>query len=256
MLGRCSIPLYNGLPQSQKRERLVRTYSETMAQQASRPAETEPVGSALGSTDADVTVPATLGARIRQERQAAGLTVRKLAARIEVSPSLISQIERGRATPSVATLWSIATELGLPVGDLFNDAEAALGAGSSTPVQLRETRTAITLAGGVRWERLTPTPEHEFDFVYVVYPAGSESCPPDALSQHGGKECGYVISGKLGVQVGFEEYALRSGDSISFESHRPHRLWAIGNEPAVAVWTVLNRQGDDRAALLRGETSQ
>jgi transcriptional regulator with XRE-family HTH domain len=224
-----------------------------MARQASRRAEKEPVGSAAPSV-AEVTVPATLGARIRHERQAAGLTVRKLAARIEVSPSLISQIERGRATPSVATLWAIATELGLPVGDLFSDAEAARGTpAASTPVQPRQTRTAITLAGGVRWERLTPAPDHEVDFVYVVYPVGSESCPPDALSQHGGKEYGYVISGKLGVQIGFDEYALRAGDSISFESHRPHRLWAIGTEPAVAVWTVLNRKGDDRAALLRGE---
>ena len=202
-------------------------------------------------------MPGTLGARIRQERQAAGLTVRRLAARIEVSPSLISQIERGRASPSVATLWAIATELGLPVGDLFSDAEAALGTPAAVDGRAtRQTRTAITLAGGVRWERLTATPDHEVDFVYVVYPVGSESCPPDALSQHGGKEYGYVISGKLGVQIGFDEYALRAGDSISFESHRPHRLWAIGNEPAVAVWTVVNRKGDDRAALLRGEHSK
>ncbi len=202
-------------------------------------------------------MPGTLGARIRHERQAADLTVRKLAARIDVSPSLISQIERGRASPSVATLWAIATELGLPVGDLFSDAEAALGTPApSSAVQQRNTRTAITLAGGVRWERLTPTPDHEVDFVYVVYPVGSESCPPDALSQHGGKEYGYVISGKLGVRIGFDEYALRAGDSISFESHRPHRLWTIGNEPAVAVWTVVNRKGDDRAAPLRAETSR
>ena len=225
-----------------------------MARQASRPAESAPARSALESRDAEATVPASLGARIRQERQAAGLTVRRLAARIDVSPSLISQIERGRATPSVATLWAIASELGLPVGDLFSDAEAAFGTPpSTTPVQLRQTRTTITLAGGVRWERLTPTPDHEVDFVYVVYPVGSESCPPDALSQHGGKEYGYVISGKLGVQIGFDEYALRAGDSVTFESHRPHRLWAIGNEPAVAVWTVINRGGDERAALLRGE---
>jgi transcriptional regulator with XRE-family HTH domain len=228
-----------------------------MARQASQRVDNNALESTLAAAEAQVTVPATLGARIRHERQAAGLTVRKLAARISVSPSLISQIERGRATPSVATLWAIATELGLPVGDLFSDAEAALGTSApTTPVQLRQTRTAITLAGGVRWERLTPTPDHEVDFVYVVYPVGSESCPPDALTQHGGKEYGYVISGRLGVQIGFDEHTLRAGDSISFESHRPHRLWAIGKGPAVAVWTVLNRRGDDRAALLRGETSQ
>jgi transcriptional regulator with XRE-family HTH domain len=193
-----------------------------------------------------------LGARIREERQAAGHTVRGLAARIDVSPSLISQIERGRATPSVGTLWAIATELDIPVGDLFDGAATARTArAASSPVQARETRKAITLAGGVRWERLTPTPDHDVDFIYVVYPVGAESCPPDALSRHGGKEYGYVISGTLGVQIGFDEHVVRPGDSICFDSQRPHRLWAIGSEPAVAVWTVLNRHSDDRAAPLR-----
>ena len=227
-----------------------------MARGAGRTVVTAVVGDG-NSPASDVTVQETLGARIRHERQAAGLTVRKLAARIQVSPSLISQIERGRATPSVATLWAIATELGLPVGDLFSDTEAAFGTGSSsTPVQTRQTRTAITLAGGVRWERLTPGPDHEVDFIYAVYPVGSESCAPDALSRHGGKEYGYVIDGKLGVQIGFDEYTLRAGDSISFESHRPHRLWAIGKEPAVAVWAVLNRRGDDRSMPLRGKPAE
>jgi transcriptional regulator with XRE-family HTH domain len=227
-----------------------------MARQASSSAQKEAGRPAPAPTSPaiEVTVPGSLGARIRHERQAAGLTVRRLAARIEVSPSLISQIERGRASPSVATLWAIATELGLPVGDLFSDAEAALGSPApATAVQERKSRTAITLAGGVRWERLTATPDHDVDFIYVVYPVGSESCPPDALSQHGGKEYGYVISGTLGVQIGFDTYTVAADDSISFESHRPHRLWAIGDEPAVAVWTVLNRKGDDRAAPLRAE---
>src|SRR5215208_2590491 len=77
----------------------------------------------------------TLGARIRYERRAASLTVRGLAGRIGVSPSLISQVERGRATPSVATLWAIATELGIPVGDLFSD--------SQFPARARAERGAI-----------------------------------------------------------------------------------------------------------------
>jgi DNA-binding XRE family transcriptional regulator len=93
-----------------------------MARQAGRPVASEQFGSTHAPTEGQVSVPGTLGARIRHERQAAGLTIRKLAGKIGVSPSLISQIERGRASPSVATLWSIASELGLPVGDLFSDA--------------------------------------------------------------------------------------------------------------------------------------
>jgi transcriptional regulator with XRE-family HTH domain len=194
-----------------------------------------------------------LGARIRQERELAGLTVRGLAARINVSPSLISQIERSRATPSVATLWAVATELGIPIGDLFNGLGAAqpARAAARSPVQQHETRKALTLEGGVRWERLTPGSDDVVDFVYIVYPVGAESCPPDASSRHGGQEYGYVLSGTLGVQIGTDEYVVRTNDSICFESAAPHRLWAMGDEPAVAVWAVVNMRADDPAKMAR-----
>jgi transcriptional regulator with XRE-family HTH domain len=215
------------------------------------PSET-PSAASDGREERD-SVSRLLGARIREEREAAGLTVRGLAARIGVSPSLISQIERDRATPSVATLWSLANELQIPIGELFNDplAAASKRTDSPSPVQSHETRKAITLAGGVRWERLTPDPDDDIDFLYVVYPVGAESCPPDALTRHGGKEYGYVISGTLAVQIGFETHVLRANDSISFEAVRPHRLSAVGNRPAVAVWMVINRSHDDRAASSR-----
>jgi transcriptional regulator with XRE-family HTH domain len=207
---------------------------------------------------ADVgTVSEALGSRIREQRRLAGLTVRGLASRTGLSPSLISQVERGRATPSVATLWAVATELGLSVADLFNDG-AETGDGSralrngrrqaaAPPVQPHETRRAITLEGGIRWERLTSTADDEVDFVYVEYPVGAASCDEEGLFRHGGREFGYVLSGTLGVRVGFEEYVVRENDSISFDSSMPHRLWAVGDEPVRAVWFVLNRRGDPRA---------
>jgi transcriptional regulator with XRE-family HTH domain len=190
-------------------------------------------------------VPELLGAKIRMERLATGLSVRGLAGRVDVSPSLISQIERGQATPSVATLWAIATELGLSVSDLFDGIGSTRKRGDGA-VQPHELRKAITLAGGVRWERLTTAPDHEADFVYVVYPVGAASCGEDDYQRHGGREFGYVISGTLGVGVGSESYIVRANDSISFESSMPHRLWTIGDEPVEAIWMVINRKGDPR----------
>jgi quercetin dioxygenase-like cupin family protein len=80
----------------------------------------------------------------------------------------------------------------------------------------------------------------------VRYEAGAESCPEDSLFRHEGKEYAYVLEGRLGVQIGFERYELGPGDSVSFNSVHPHRLWAIGDEPAVAIWAVVNRAGDFR----------
>ena len=57
-----------------------------------------------------------------------------------------------------------------------------------------------------------------------------------------------MLSGRLGVQVGFETYDLGPGDSLSFDGSLPHRLWAIGDEPAEAIWAVVGRQGGGQAA--------
>ena len=199
-------------------------------------------------------VPDDLGARLRLARTRTGITLRGLARTVGVSPSLVSQIETGRVMPSVGTLYAIANELGLLVDDLFSDADAAAAKGSAKrapddkrgPVQRPDTRKTIRLATGVRWERLTAAADDELEFLYVVYDVGSESCAEDMLTRHGGKEYAYVISGRLGIRIGFEEYLLGPGESISFDAQAPHRLWAVGRKPAVAIWAVLNRHGDAR----------
>jgi transcriptional regulator with XRE-family HTH domain len=201
---------------------------------------------------------AGLGSRLRAAREQKGMTVRGLARYVGVSPSLVSQIERSRVMPSVGTLYAIANELGLVVDDLFKgpvsrsktgerppESESSV-ADIQNPVLKPDQRKTISLADGVRWERLTPVPDKDLEFLIVVYNAGAESCPRDALIRHGGKEYAYLISGRLGIKISFEEFELGPGDSISFDAQMPHRLWTVGKEPAVAVWVVLNRHGDNR----------
>ena len=155
--------------------------------------------------------------------------------------------------PSVGTLYTITNQLGLVVDDLFRDAGAGLKgerpkgrADAADPVQRSANRKTIRLAEGVRWERLTPRPDPEVEFLYVVYEVGAESCDKDSLIRHGGKEYAYMISGRLGVKIGFEEFELEPGDSITFDAQMPHRLWTVGKKPAEALWVVYNRHGDSR----------
>ena len=192
--------------------------------------------------DSAAAVSEALGARIRIERERTGLSVRELARRANVSHSLISQIERGHVTPSVATLWAVASELGLLVADLFSGAEEArpglrgidtAGPSAPGPVQLHQTRTGITLEGGVRWERLTSTYDEDVDFIQVVYPVGSASCGEDALMRHGGREFGYIISGRLGVRIGFQEFEVGPDDSISFNGMIPTDSGRSETSPSV-----------------------
>src|SRR5215470_3452563 len=194
-----------------------------------------------------------IGQKLRQARERKNMSVRGLARYVGVSPSLVSQIERGRVMPSVGTLYSIANELGLVVDDLFTGTESKKTrerseavADLTNPVLHAAQRKSIRLADGVRWERLTPAPDKEVEFLLVVYDVGAESCPKDALIRHGGNEYAYLIRGRLGIKIGFEEFELGPGDSIAFDAQMPHRLWTIGKEPAEALWVVLNRHGDNR----------
>jgi transcriptional regulator with XRE-family HTH domain len=191
-----------------------------------------------------------VGNRLRAERERLSISLRELARRVGVSPSLVSQIELDRVNPSVSTLYAIVTELGMTMSDVFGDSrpdeQIVREPRGDGIVERPETRRVINLASGVRWERLTPHSDREVEFLYVVYPVGAASCPEDALMSHGGKEYGYVTSGTLGVRVGFEEYELGPGGSIAFDSSSPHRLWAIGDEPVHAIWVVIGREADPR----------
>ncbi len=213
-----------------------------------------------------------VGSHIRDRRQALDISVRELARRVGLSASLISQIERGKATPSVATLYAITTELGMSLDELFSgrgpaaptaigvfaDAAAGLrgldaqtrGNGSlpddapTGPVVRPGQRKVIQLHSGVRWELLTPYSDRDIDFLFVDYEPGGASCDPGVLMRHSGREYGYVLSGTLEVTVEFETYRLEPGDSISFDSTMPHRLATLGNEPVHAIWFVVGRSGD------------
>jgi quercetin dioxygenase-like cupin family protein len=109
-------------------------------------------------------------------------------------------------------------------------------------------RKVIQLDSGVRWERLTQSPDPNVDFLFVVYEPGGASCESSHLMRHSGREYGHVLSGTLQVTVGFEDHVLGPGDSISFDSTTPHRLATVGDEPVEAIWFVVGRSGDSRFA--------
>lgn len=212
----------------------------------------EPAGPARGG----------VGERIRAAREAARISVRELARRVEVSPSHVSQVERGLASFSVRTLYNVASELGLSMDTLFDDTPAV----ASRPRERRDAidppsgparaegedslvdsgivlrvadRPAIPLAGGTRWERLTARPERDAEFIEVVYPpAGPASARPKDFIQHASREYGLVVAGTLTVQVGFDVTTLRAGDSIAFDSVVPHRFWNETAEEVRAVWFI------------------
>ncbi len=212
---------------------------------------------------------AQLGPRLRRVREERGLSVRELARRISCSPSLISQIERGRSAPSVGILYAIASELRASLDFLFGatargdtmlatahgDGHLRLagtapegtgnGTGSGWPdghglVQRTGRRRTIDLASGVRWERLTPGADDRVDFLEVIYEPSGHSSDARRPLRHDGQEYGLIISGRLQASVGFETFELEPGDSIAFDSSLPHQYWNGTGADVRAIWVVVH----------------
>lgn len=191
------------------------------------------------------------------------MSVRELARRIGVSPSHVSQVERGLASFSVRALYNVASELGLSMDSLFGETPVEAVADPTRPgpvhvhvdgpdpladegIVLRaQSRPTIPLEGGTRWERLTPRQESGAEFIEVVYPPAPEdgSRTIDFI-QHSSREYGVVISGALTVQVGFETAVLHVGDSLAFDSVVPHRFWNDTDEEVRAVWFIWDNPRD------------
>lgn len=186
-----------------------------------------------------------MGRRIAAYRTQRGLRVSDLARSVGVSPSLVSQIERGQSRPSVSTLFAVAETLGLPVDAFFREQP-----GSASPVEPRAARVytdpyvvrraervGIDIEGGVRWERLTPTTLRDVEFMELVYGPGAQSSP--TLYRHPGTEMIVILSGRLDIYLGFDSYHLGPGDSMHFSSALPHRYVNPTQETTRAVTTIL-----------------
>jgi transcriptional regulator with XRE-family HTH domain len=207
---------------------------------------------AESDTDAHVDAASGLGPRVAAHRARRGVKVSALARQVGVSPSLISQIERGQSRPSVSTLFALAEALEVPVDAFFRDtappdaaspepaeahAENGPAAAGHRYVVRRGERAAIDIEGGVRWERLTPTQLPDLEFMELVYAPGAES--HSALYLHPGMELVLLLSGRMNIFVGFDRYELEPGDSICFPSTTPHRYVNPGDETARAVTVIL-----------------
>ena len=208
-------------------------------------------------TVADSSTP-SVGAQLRERRFAVGMSLRELARRIEVSPSLVSQIETGKIQPSVRTLIAIVSELGLSVDHIFERAglgsgpaaaseparRGTLDAGGAAGVFRADQHSVIRLQAGVEWQRMTTWEDPPVEFIIALYAPGASSSPDGTLMRHSGREFGMVLSGTLHVTVGFEEHVLEPGDSISFSSTVPHRLHNEGSVEVRAVWVSHGRYGE------------
>jgi transcriptional regulator with XRE-family HTH domain len=164
-----------------------------------------------------------LGQAIRDSRQKRGWTLRELADAAGVSVSLISQVERGTADPSLETLRDLA--------DALETTPFSLLAGR--PVRSRLVRSGggsrIALPGAdVDFELITPSLDHSFEVARFMLRPGGQSI--QEARGHPGEEAVVVQSGSARFEIGEEKHVLGPGDLLMWDARIPHRAVALGDD--------------------------
>ena len=192
----------------------VRTGIETAPERA----DVEPAG-----------IEVDLGARIRALRLASGLTLRRVAADAGVTESFLSQVERGVASPSIATVQRIARALGQSIAELFAADDRA-----GIVVRSADRRRVVYQGLGAVDEFLTRGTDGRLQVILsTIEPGGGTG--DEAYSHESDEEVVIVLEGALDLWVGPEHFRLETGDAVTHSSRLPHR----NTNPGPGVARVL-----------------
>jgi transcriptional regulator with XRE-family HTH domain len=176
---------------------------------------------------------ATIGERVRNARVARSMTLQDLADVSGVSPSMLSLVERARASPSIGSLIVIAGALGVAMSDLII---ADSGVQEGVVVRPADQRVIETAEHVVR--RLLREDRKRAVSIAVNEYAPDTGSALTPLS-HAGYEFGFVLEGKLTVEIDGASYKIEKGDLISYSSRRQHRIWNHGRRSARTLWFNL-----------------
>ncbi len=170
-----------------------------------------------------------LGVRIRHARRVVHLTLTQVAAKAGCSESLISKIENGQATPSLAMLHRIAVALDTNIAALTSE-DAPL----ESPVLHQGKRPVIQTGGGIALERLVLAKRGGLlqANIHIVQP-GVET---DGQIVHAGEEVGYLLQGRIELLLGDERHVIQAGDAFTFSSQIPHGYRNPGTTEARILW--------------------
>ena len=179
---------------------------------------------------------AAIGGRIRELRQLRGLTLQALADASGLSTSMLSLVERGRASPSIGSLIVIASALGVTMSDLL-----VQGADAEEKIVVRaaEARVVETAEHVVR--RLLREDRSRGISVAVNEYAPHTGSTEHPIS-HDGFEYGFVLDGELTVEVDGTRHILQGGDLIAYSSRRRHKIWNHGESKVRTLWINLDRE--------------
>ena len=173
-----------------------------------------------------------MGPRIRKLREEAGLTAAELAQQADLSPSMLSQVERGIVSPSISSLRRIAGVLSVPAFYLLIEDDRLNG----IVVRCHDRRTIKLPDHDAIYQLLSPSLDKRIEMIAFSLGPGEATC--ESPMAHEGEECLLLVSGRVRVVLPDQEIVLEAGDSIYFDRCLPHQLICIGDESAWAVCAI------------------
>jgi transcriptional regulator with XRE-family HTH domain len=175
-----------------------------------------------------------MGTKIKKLRKAKGLSLQEVSKRVELSSSLLSQIENDKVTPSIATLFKIANFLGKKTSFFLDDYTEERQVES--PVVKKKERTILHSRNSkIRYELLNPKLSNaKVEFLEVIVEKGCET----GTYTHDGEEYGIVLEGKLEVILDGKKFAMVPGDSVAFECSRPHGFRNLYKGKTRVIWAI------------------
>lgn len=161
-----------------------------------------------------------LGEKIKKIRNEKGLSLRDLAAMVDLSASFLSQIEQSKASPSIENLKKIATCLDVRVSYLIEDDEVKK---DTVLVKKEERATVESIDSNTKISLLTSS-EIDKNMEPIFYEIGPLGESGREAYNHPGEEFVYVLDGEICVYINDKKYKLKEGDSLYFKSNQKHKF--------------------------------
>jgi len=178
-----------------------------------------------------------IGPRVRALREAMDLSLRDLAERCGVSAPMLSQVERGETSPTLAIAARIAAGLELRLSQLLRLDEA----GTVTIVRAGDRRRGGAKRSGHSFEILTaPLPGQRAELSrHVLAPGAATGGPGDPpMHEPGSREIALVESGSVVLHCDGERHELHTGDCVTFDADLSHHFENQGPEEAALLAVV------------------
>ncbi len=192
-------------------------------------------------TEGHVSLELLVGAQIRALRQILGMTLSELASAAAISTGMLSKIENGQTSPSLATLQALAGALNMPLGSFFATFDEKrdatfVKAGRGLTIERRGS------AKGHRYQLLghslrSPVQVEPF---LITLDKDSDAFP---IFRHEGTEFLYMLQGEIAYAHGDQTYVLTPGDSLFFDAGATHGPLELRTLPAVYLSVIVTPPG-------------